>query len=303
MASIAVAACGDSAETASPTVSQQITKDFGRTVLGGEDAAPLESHPNALRLLRGYEDFQFESGPTARNWTVMESIDGHRTDPYPGETTWVYIVNGVRAEEFPADYKLHPGDVVQWDLRWWRADQDAPATVGAFPQTFTNGILGKRMPVTVECEEDGSSPCRRVKRLLDDAGVQTDGSAPPGGTPEYPYPTHARVLVGRWSHFRNDDSADRLGMRIFNSGVFARFSPRGDSLSLLDADGHRVRSSGAETGLVAAMVNADELLWTVTGVDDAGVERAAAALDRPGLRNAYAVAVTEDGIEKLPLPR
>ena len=39
----------------------------------------------------------------------------------------------------------------------------------------------------------------------------------------------------------------------------------------------------------------------VTGVDELGVERAAKALNGRDLRDAFAVAVTDQGIEKLPL--
>ena len=39
----------------------------------------------------------------------------------------------------------------------------------------------------------------------------------------------------------------------------------------------------------------------VTGLDDVGVQAAAAALDARSLRNAFAVAATPDGPVKLPL--
>ena len=70
----------------------------------------------------------------------------------------------------------------------------------------------------------------------------------------------------------------------------------------LDPDGDVVRDEGAGAGLVAALrPNDRELIWLVTGVDEAGVERAAAALRPRALRDAFAIATTADGIDKLPL--
>ena len=45
----------------------------------------------------------------------------------------------------------------------------------------------------------------------------------------------------------------------------------------------------------------EALVLVVTGLDDAGVEAAAQALDRETLRDAFAVAVTPEGPVKLPL--
>jgi hypothetical protein len=53
---------------------------------------------------------------------------------------------------------------------------------------------------------------------------------------------------------------------------------------------------------VAALRPTDiELVWIVTGVDDAGLLRAARALTRRSLRDAFAVAAGPGGVEKLPV--
>jgi hypothetical protein len=55
-------------------------------------------------------------------------------------------------------------------------------------------------------------------------------------------------------------------------------------------------------GLVLALQpRAEELVWIVTALDEQGLEAGVRALDESELRNAFAVAATADGVEKLPL--
>jgi hypothetical protein len=293
------AGCGDSAEPSGPTVSQRITLDFGRETIASQESAPLEGHGTLLRLLKGYEDVK-----TRFDGQAIDSIDGRAAQREgEDETTWVTNVNGIETDETAPKYRLYPGDVVQWDLRDWYVTLDVRATVGAFPQTFTRGVFGRRFPVTVECAPTSAAACARVKGALRDAGVATDGSRPPGGRPPGGQPQRAKVLVGPWSRWREREDPRRISEGPRYSGIFARFSPDGRELRLLDWNAHRVRAAGAGTGLVGAIRPTEEdLLWLVTGVDERGVQRAAEALTSEDMRDAFAVAVTAEGIEKLPLP-
>jgi hypothetical protein len=63
-----------------------------------------------------------------------------------------------------------------------------------------------------------------------------------------------------------------------------------------------VRDAGTGAGLVAAIVPRDEeLVWVVTGGTAEGVDAAASALDPSTLRDAFSLAITPSGAEKLPL--
>lgn len=296
------AGCDDSAEPSGPAVTQRVTREFGRELVGAEDRAPLERRATVLRVLKAHEEVRTSAGGVA-----VSSIDGLKAD-WEGETedddetTWALNVNGVEADEWPSKYRLYPGDVVQWDLRDWYVTLDVRATVGAFPQTFTRGVFGKRLRVSVECAQPASSACGRVEGALRDAGVAIDGSRPAGGSPPKGQPQRARVLVGPWKSLRERKWAWAIDAGPRYSGVFARFSPGAGELRLLDWNAHKVEAVGAGTGLVGAMRPTEEdLLWVVTGVDELGVERAAAALNPRDLRDAFAVVVTGEGVEKLPL--
>lgn len=283
-----------------PVATLHVTRDFGREPLVAENRASLPSRPTVLRLLRDHAEV--ETGFGGRG---IEAIDGlRRTDEEDGdETTWALNVNGVEADVPPPDYSVYTGDVVQLDLRDWYVTLDVRATVGAFPETFTRGVFGKRFPVTVRCEKPASWACRHVERLLQRAGVPVDGSGRPRGElPPAGNPQRAEVLVGTWKRWRSNEWARWIDRGARYSGVFARFAPDARSLRLLDWNAHRVRTEGSGTGLVAAQRPTEEdLQWVITGVDDEGVERAARALGSAELRDAFAAAVTADGVQRLPL--
>jgi hypothetical protein len=111
-----------------------------------------------------------------------------------------------------------------------------------------------------------------------------------------------RVLVGRWSVLREVRGAAAIERGPRASGVFARF--RGDSLELLDDDAGVARAAPPGTGLIAATENdSSGIVWVVTGVDDAGVARAASALEERKLHGAYAVAEAPSETIRLPVAK
>lgn len=290
----------DTGSPAGPTATLRVTQNFGHELLAAHDDAAIQAPGTLLGLLRANHTVR-----APNEGLYVETIDGRRqrTDVKHGSTLWVANVNGIETDRLPVEYELFDGDLVQWDLRPWHAERDVRATVGAFPETFTQGVFGRRLPVTVECEDRASPPCRHVKRLLAAVGVRTDGSLtrgtrpPPAGSPR-----RAQILVGPWAHWQERRWPAAIDRGPARSGVFARFSQDAATLHLLDWNARPVTTEAAGTGLIAAMrPTEDDLLWLVTGVDDEGVARAARAIDSESVRDAFAVAVTAEGVRKLPL--
>ena len=299
---VALASCGGSeANDGNGTVTLRVTRDFGRELLLSEERAPLPDRATVLRVLREHADVELGF----RGYGI-EAIDGLRySDGVDGsrETTWALNVNGIEADVPPREYPLHPGDVVQFDLRYWYVTLDVRATVGAYPQTFTRGAFGRRFPVKVECANPRTTACRLVEQAMRRASVATDGSRPPGPRPRRGTVRRARILVGPWKRWRDRPWPHRIDEGTRYSGVFARFADEGDALRLLSRYAHVVRSAATGTGLVGAMRPTEEdLLWLVTGVDDEGVEHAARALNPDDLRDAFAVVASGEGVERIPVP-
>jgi hypothetical protein len=273
----------------------RVTRDFGHEELGSARLDTLREDQTVMRLLRSEFDVETRFGGR-----FVQAIDGLEGAGSTGTRDWFFFVNGIESGEGAAEYELSPGDRVQWDHRSWAAAMSVPAIVGAFPEPFLHGTQGERRPVRVECDDDESDPCRDARQALDRAGVPTSGSSL--GAPGTEAVT--RLVVARWPRARIVRGAPTLEEGPEASGVFARFADDGRSLELLDKDGEPARTvrPGDGTALVAALQpRAEELLWLVTALDREGLRAGVAALEEDRLRDAFAVAVTGQTVEKLPL--
>lgn len=286
---------GAGAERSGAGVDLRVTRDFGRQIVLEEDNLRIHEDETVMRLLRRNADIGTRFGGG-----FVQSIDGLAGQGSDGTADWFYYVNGIEADEGAADYEISPGDVIQWDRHDWSETANVPAIVGAFPQPFLDGLGGKRFPVRVECQDSDSAPCEQVKQTLRDADVPANGASlgAPGNQ------NVARVVVADWETARQQPTARLVELGPRRSGVFARFTDGGDRLALLGPDGQSRRDVGAGAGLVAALRPTDrELLWLVTGVDERGVEAAAAAFRPHDLRDAFAIAAVGGRVAKLPLMR
>jgi hypothetical protein len=291
---LAIAGCGFGAGNTrgGSGAELRVTRDFGQKTITSAKADSVRESDTVMRFLQAHA-----KTTTRYGGKFVESIDGLAGRSSGGRQDWFYFVNGVEAPTGAADRALSPGDVVQWDYRRWDASPRVPAIVGAFPEPFLHGQSGKRYPTRVECASSTRS-CDAVQSVLDKAGVPAGsgalGSEARGGV--------FRIEVGKWSDLRKLQDLDVLEDAPSASGVFARFASNGSQLQLLGPDGDVAQEAPPGTGLVAAIVPPDQQpLWVVTGVDEAGVARAAALLDRATLRNAYAVAALPSGAVRLPV--
>jgi hypothetical protein len=293
----AAAGCGlgEGNERAGGGATLRVTQDFGHRELGSTRLERVREGETVMRMLRS--DFDVTTRFGGR---FVQSIDGLKGEESGGQVDWFFWVNGIEADKGAAEWEVLPGDRIQWDRRDWSAAMRVPAIVGAFPEPFANGIQGKRRPVRVECEQVGSAPCDEARQRLRDQGVSTSGSSL--GAPGTEAVT--RLVVARWPRARVVRGAAGLEDGPETTGVFARFSRDGNSLELLDDHGDTARrvKRGEGVGLVLALQpRAEELVWLVTALDAEGLEAGVRALNEQKLRNAFAVAVTGDRVEKLPL--
>jgi hypothetical protein len=277
------------------TVTQTVTRDFGAQPVGGKPSTNSRKGDTVMRLLQ--RDFRVG---TRYGGGFVQEIDGLSGGREDGRALdWFYYVNGIEASTGAAQRQVSPGDRIWWDRHIWQAAQRIPAVVGLFPEPFLAGSEGRRIPVQVICEASERS-CREVETRLGTAGATgISRSTVPltGGQGK----EVLRVIVGPWSQVRGDPVARTIENGPQASGVFARFSPDGHRLSLLDELGHTVRTLGAGGGLVAATAQPDQQpTWVITGTDQVGVDAAAAALRQDRLRLHFALAVAAG--RDVPLP-
>jgi hypothetical protein len=288
-----LAGCGLGAGPAPTAVQLLVTKDFGAQVVRGGGSPKVAGSETVMSLL-----IRNAQVATRYSGGFVQSIDGFSGGHERGQPVdWFYYVNGVEAPEGAAETNVHPGDHIWWDLHDWSQTDDIPAVVGAFPEPFLNGTGGKRLPVRIECESVGAGACQTVDAQLHRLGVPAATSAPGGGPAEHTL----RVLVAAFPRIGAEPAAQALIAGPQASGVYARFSPDGHSLTLLDADGHAVRTLGAGAGLIAATRREGEApVWLLTGTDPHGVELAARSFTTSALSRRFALATAEGQTWALP---
>jgi hypothetical protein len=268
-----------------------VSKDFGAEPLVNTDQPKTGGSDTVMRLLQ-------RNAPkvaTRYGGGFVQSIAGvsggqHGGDPFD----WFFYVNGVQADQGATAVRVHAGDRVWWDWHDWGVTDDVPAVVGSYPEPFLHGIDGRRLPTRIECAEPKSAACSTVAGKMEDL----DLPAARGGVGNSFVEDTLRIVVGPWKAVRGDSTTALLGKGPATSGVFARPADDGRSIALLDQNGKVTRTLGAGTGLIAATKVKDvkdqvsDPVWIVTGVDDAGVDDAAQALDEGALAGRFAVAIS-----------
>lgn len=284
--------CGLGAGPAPTGVQLTVTRDFGARVLSRSAEPQLSGHETAMSLL-----LRNNAVTTRYGGTSVESIDGLAVGREGGEAvSWFHFVNGVQATRGAASTNVHPGDRIWWDRHDSSQADDVPAVVGSFPEPFLNGIEGKRLPVRVECASVAGA-CQTVLERLRAADVPAAVSAiGSGGAPET-----LRVIVATLGEVEGDLDARAIANGPRASGVYVRFPPGGQTLTLLDQNGREAQTLGAGAGLIAATRRAEDApVWVVSGTNARGVELAAGAFDESSLRDRFAVALTPEGAVGLP---
>jgi hypothetical protein len=291
---LALSGCGLGAGPAPSAVHLTVTRDFGASIVRSYGTPRVRGQETVMSLL-----LRNATVSTRYGGGFVQSIDGLSGGQEGGQPIdWFYYVNGVEASEGAATTNVHPGDHIWWDRHDWSQTNDVPAVVGSFPEPFLKGVKGKRLPVRVECADVAGYACRTVTARLRALGVPAAIAAiGSGGEPQT-----LRVEVAPWSELKGDPAVRGIERGPRASGVYARFSGGGGTLTLLDRDGRTARTLAAGAGLIAATRNGEDVpVWVVTGTDAAGVEHAARAFEEGMLDNRFAVAVTGLGAG-LPVP-
>ena len=296
LAALALAGCGLIAASAPSAVQLLVTREFGSVALHRRGALRASAGETVLDLLSSELSVITGSGGK-----LVRGIDGLLSGAQaraPGQTDeWSYYVNGVQASKGPVATSVHPGDHVWWDLHDQSQAKDIPAVVGAFPEPFLNGIEGKRLPVRVECASVAGSACLTVAARLHALHIPAAVAAITSSGA----PGSLRVLVAPWTSIANDLGAQSLERGPRASGVYARFSANGQTLTLLDENGQSVETLRTGAGLIAATRQGeDPPVWLVTGTDEQGVRLAASTFDQSTLQDRFAVALGPDGATPLP---
>jgi Domain of unknown function (DUF4430) len=288
-----LAGCGAGAGSAPAGTRLTVTQDFGSRAGRVFTAPKVSGQETVMRLLERNAKVTTRFGGG-----FVQSIDGVAGGRRAGRPLdWFYYVNGVEASAGAAATRLHAGDRVWWDRHDWGAAMRVPAVVGSFPEPFLHGIAGKRLPVRIECADPASRACDQVFEAL----AARDVPAAKGGLRTAQVEQSLRVVVGPWAAARGETALRQIEDGPARSGVYARPTPDGRRIAVLDPTGRVSRTLGAGTGLIAASREGDQPpVWAVTGTDAAGVRAAAGAFGTRALANRFAVVVAGGRAAGLP---
>jgi hypothetical protein len=263
-----------------------VTQDYGRSDLLSFNGGPFRG---SLLDLLGLAHANVGVSNQA-----LESVNGQAGG---SGRAWFGYINGVAAFQPLANQRIEPGDSVDLDLRRTTPAIPAAGIVGSYPQPFVGGFGGKRVPVRLECQNEGAFACQTVRASLVRQGVPLSES-PPGTTAG---PQVLRLVVSKWQQASRLQSVGVLARGPTASGVFASLDP-GGALELYDRNANPVQRLSPDAGLVCVtQLPGEGPVWVVTAGSDPGLDAAARALDETVLRGAYAVAATPRGLVRLPL--
>jgi hypothetical protein len=287
---VALGGCGFGPGPGTGAVSLTVSQGFGGHRLARVTEAHVPGSETVMQLLERH----LKVG-TRYGGGFVESIDGHSGTS--DQKDWFYYVNGVEAPKGAASTAVHKDDHIWFDLHDWQATDSIPAVVGSFPEPFTNGVAGKRYPVTLGCGATVQSACQRIasefSRYHVPAASELLGTG--SGTDTL------SVNIGTWPQLAREIVAAYIQHGPGSSGVYARFTQGGSRLQLLNPQGKVVRTLGPGAGLIAATSAQSSVpTWLVTGTDPAGVQAAARALNPAALADHFALAV--QGRQLIPVP-
>lgn len=303
--SAAVYACSTQSSEKEPgtiTVRVVATQNFGQELIFDET---LQVLPDTSAMVALMEVADVE---TAYGGGFVDTINGVRSG-FSGsqktKTDWFFYVNGIQSNVGALDYKLHDGDVQHWDFHDWSFRQSIPAIVDDFPASFRNGFGGKMSPTLIVCQDNMGGMARKLEKKLAQLEVSNVGIKSFSELAENEKGGSNLILVDRLEN----SLISELNQNWKRLGFFAYFES--GNLVVIDGKGETTTKYGAGTGLIQATQNpwnpngigaCENVVWLVSGTDEAGVESAIATLTNyhNEFQYACAVVVVDGEIIKVP---
>jgi hypothetical protein len=284
------------------TVRVVATQNFGQELIFDEtlEVLPGTSAMSALTKVAEVE--------TAYGGGFVNAINGVRSGFTEGQsmkTDWFIYVNGIRSNTGALDYELRDGDTQHWDFHDWSFHHFIPAIMGDFPEPFRNGYRGKTSSTIIvyadRLKEDAENLERRLIRL----GVSNVSTKRTGELSENEKESSNLILLGTMDNM----FISELNQNWKRLGFFTYFE--NGNLVVLDAEGEIAAKYDSGVGLIQATQNpwnpngigaCENVVWMVSGTDEAGVKDALDALVNHHIELQYACAaiVTNGEVIKVP---
>ncbi|MDO8491030.1 MAG: DUF4430 domain-containing protein, partial [Dehalococcoidia bacterium] len=284
------------------TVTVAITRDFGKEVILEKQVA-IGAGTSAMEALE-----QVTTVETNYGGGFVEAIGGLRSNYTGGaaRSDWFYSVNGVNARSGALDYQVRPGDVLHFDYHDWTYSISVPATIGAFPEPFLNGYNGNSYATTIVYDAPFKQEAETLRGKMAAMGVKDVSVIPSSAGLAQKQKEATNLIVLGLSDNPLIAEMNHVYKRL---GFFAYFQD--GKLEVMNAQGKRQAEYQQGAGLLLATQSpwnpsgvgaAENVVWVVSGTDEAGVKLAAQALTEraDSFRYAFGAVVTGAGVTKAP---
>jgi len=306
LASATICACStQSSKTETGTIAVRVvaTQNFGQELMFDEtlEVAPDTSAMAALMQVAEVE--------TAYGGGFVNAINGVRSGYAGSQKTkgdWFFYVNGIQSNVGALDYEMHDGDVQHWDFHSWSFRHFIPAIIDGFPTALRNGFGGRVSPNLIVCPENMKESARKLETELVKLGVNNISLKSFSEFTVNEKESSNLILVG----LPDNDLISELNQNWQRLGFFAYFE--NGNLIVIDSSGKITTKYGAGTGLIQATQNpwnpkgigaCENVVWLVSGTDEAGLGKALDALIDHHSELQYACAAVIVGGRIIEVPR
>lgn len=285
-----------------PSVKVVVTSDFGKVVLL-DKTVEIEENTTALDALRQVAEVETKYGGGFVR--AINGISSEYEESSNSKKDWFFYINGISSIVGANDYVLRGGDIEHWDFRDWSYHEFVPAIVGNFPQPFLSGFQGKVRPTIIIYHRGLKEYAQSLAGRLSELGVK-----------EISVQGYDQLTQGDQEHCnlillgtKDNELISELNDIYTRLGFYAYFSQ--EKLVALNSKGEVASEYGAGSGLIQATQNpwnpkgvgaSENVVWVVSGSDEAGVESAARALidHQADFKYAHAVVIAGGKVIKLP---
>ncbi len=282
------------------TVRVVATENFGQKLMFDETLEVLPGTSAMAALMKVAEV------ETAYGGGFVNAINGVRSGFTGSQTDWFIYVNGIQSNTGALDYELLDGDIQHWDFHNWSFHHFIPAIVGNFPEPFVHGYGGRTCSTIIACSESLKEDAENLERRLVRLGVNDVSIKRLSELSENERESHNLLLLGTM----DSEPISELN-KIWNRlGFFTHIENR--NLLVLNAEGKVAAKYGAGAGLIQATQNpwnpksigaCENVVWMVSGTDEAGVKSAIDTLINHYSEFQYACAVVVVGGEIIKVPQ
>jgi len=288
----------------SPSAKVVVVGNFGKKIFVDETVS-IGENTTALDALQQVAEVKTKYGGG-----FVSAINGISSE-YEGvkskKKDWFFYINGMSANTGAGEYILQDGDIEYWDLRDWSFRQFVPAIIGDFPEPFLHGYKGVPYPTVIAYQDGWKEEASKIGEALSQLGIDSVSTRNADELLATEKETSNLILLGT-SDFNLIEEINRPWNRL---GFYCHFEE--SSLKVFDPGGELAAEHGAGTGVGVIQATqsiwnpkgvgaCENVVWMVSGADEAGVKNAVDTLVNhyKDFKYALAAVVADGEVIKVP---